>query len=561
MITRANVEAAKALVVARLGDRYAYGGMFSPTNLKQGTDCSGVWNDVLGMAVGRFQWGREAEGATTESYRYIPVGGVGPFGTVRVASPADIPANAVAKLAFHHEGNGGASSHMWGELDGMRIESASDPKGLCTAPTAWEITNPYANAWAYLPGPIVEDGSTPTTVEPGDTLYADVSEWQVPVSDAYLDAGYRVICIRSNDGTYRDKNWQRNYPWAKAAADDGRLAFFLVYFVWRPNWQAAVDTLKSQVGVPHPRMAVMIDVESWGGQITGDQSDGINAAHAQIAEWLGDARRVIGYGNTGDLNNLWPRKPDGLRLVLAAYGSNPGYPGKIAHQYTNGGGFGGGLPEGAPPFGNCDMNSADGYTATAFAAALGIETNQEDGLLSALTPDEQREVLTLLRWLAAEGTGELRKLFPHRSMYATGPEGDTFAGRAISAHAFGWDQRVEASAMRGEQWAIDTVRQAAAGTIWGVRQTPDAKPDPFLVGVAQTYLHKLAEAGVIDDPTAQPPVVKPPVVEQPPVVTPQPPVQKVTCGIGPGPCVLVANGGDGTCALAGNECVLKKGSL
>lgn len=376
--TRANVEAAKAFIRPRLGDPYEYGDMFTP-NPKDGTDCSGVWNDVLGMVVGRFKWGREAEGATTESYRpktmggQIPIGGVGPFGTIIVARPSDIPANAVVKLAFHHGPGGGANSHMWGELDGMRIESGGS-KGLVTQPAAWEITNPYANAWAYLPGPILEDGTTPTVTEPPDTLYADVSEWQPPVTDAYTDAGYRVLCIRSNDGTYRDKDWASNYAWCRRQTDAGKLAFFIVYFVWRPNWQAAVDTLKSQIGQPHPKMAVMLDVESWGGQISGDQSAGINAAFEQIAAWLGDRRRVIGYGNTGDLNSLWRAKPDGVRLVVAGYGTNPSYPGKIAHQYTDGQGYGGGLPEGAPPFGNCDMNSADGLTATAFAAALGITT-------------------------------------------------------------------------------------------------------------------------------------------------------------------------------------------
>jgi hypothetical protein len=81
---------------------------------------------------------------------------------------------------------------------------------------------------------------------------------------------------------------------------------------------------------------------------------------------------VIGYGNAGDLNKLWPHRPPGIRLVIAAYGRNPPYPGKIAHQYTDGSGFGGGLPEGAPPFGRCDMNSADGLAAEEYARACGI---------------------------------------------------------------------------------------------------------------------------------------------------------------------------------------------
>jgi hypothetical protein len=59
-------------------------------------------------------------------------------------------------------------------------------------------------------------------------------------------------------------------------------------------------------------------------------------------------------------------------LVVAAYGYNPPYPGKVAHQCTDGSGFGGGLPEGAPPFGRRDMNSADGLTVVEFGRACGI---------------------------------------------------------------------------------------------------------------------------------------------------------------------------------------------
>src|SRR5262245_58616359 len=147
-----------------------------------------------------------------------------------------------------------------------------------------------------------------------DTLYADVSEWQVAVNDSYP---HPVLCIRSNDGTYRDKKWGTNYPWCKNATDSGKLVFFIVYFVWRPNWQDAVNTLKSQVGDPHPKMAVMLDVESWDGQISGNHSGGINAAYDQIAALLGNPQRVIGYGNKGDLDSLWPQKPPGVRLVVA----------------------------------------------------------------------------------------------------------------------------------------------------------------------------------------------------------------------------------------------------
>ena len=67
-----------------------------------------------------------------------------------------------------------------------------------------------------------------------------------------------------------------------------------------------------------------------------------------------------------------PLAPVQCRADPASYGSNPGYPGKIAHQYTNGEGYGGGLPEGCPPFGKCCMDSADGLTPEQYAAACGI---------------------------------------------------------------------------------------------------------------------------------------------------------------------------------------------
>lgn len=214
----------------------------------------------------------------------------------------------------------------------------------------------------------------PYTNNVTDTLFADVSEFQVPVTDAYTSAGYQVLSIRSNDGTYRDHNFSHNYRWCVQAVNDGRLKFFIVYAYWRPNWQATAQVMQDMVtaeGGPHPQMVAMLDVES-GGNPGGDQSDPINRSYWQLANWLGNPRRVIGYANRSDFNSMWPTRPDGLRVIGAGYGSNPNLPGQVAHQYTDGQGYGGGLPEGAPPFGNCDMNSADGLSVGAFAAACGL---------------------------------------------------------------------------------------------------------------------------------------------------------------------------------------------
>ncbi len=203
-------------------------------------------------------------------------------------------------------------------------------------------------------------------------MFADVFEFQVPVDDSYP---YRVLSIRVCDGTYRDHNFARNYAWMRTALDDGRLTFGIVYTYVRPaTWQSNADTVKAMFaanGGLHPRVALMLDVES-GGNPGGDQSDPINRLYWNLAEWCGSPARIIGYGNVGDLNRLWPTKPAGIRLIVASYGANPPYPGKVAHQYTDGQGYGGGLPEGCPPFGRCDMNSADGLTPQQFASACGI---------------------------------------------------------------------------------------------------------------------------------------------------------------------------------------------
>lgn len=246
------------------------------------------------------------------------------------------------------------------------LEGALDPLPLvlAEAPPAQPVAVPVPAPLPPAAAPVAVPGGGPA-----DTVFADVSEWQRPIDDSYP---YQAVTIRSNDGTYRDKNWAQNYRWCRQAADSGRVACFLVYFVWRPNWQQSLDTFKDMVGQPHPRMAAMIDLESWGGQIQGDQSDEVNQTYQELAQFMGDARRVVGYGNVFDLNALWPHKPDNLRLVVAAYGRNPQYPGKIAHQYTDGKGYGHGLPEGAPPFGNCDMNSADGLNPGQLAIALGL---------------------------------------------------------------------------------------------------------------------------------------------------------------------------------------------
>jgi hypothetical protein len=208
----------------------------------------------------------------------------------------------------------------------------------------------------------------------GSEIFADVSEFQNPVNNSYTDAGYQVLSLRSNDGTYRDHNFVANYQWCVQACNDGRLKFFVVYYYWRAGTGVSTHiAMVNSLGGPHPRMVSMIDLES-GGNANVDQSGTLDNDYNQLAAWLGDERRVIGYANLGDERTMWQAKPAHLDWILAGYGANPNDPSliKLAHQYTDGNGYGGGLPEGAPPFGSCDMNSADGLSVDALAAAVGL---------------------------------------------------------------------------------------------------------------------------------------------------------------------------------------------
>lgn len=195
-----------------------------------------------------------------------------------------------------------------------------------------------------------------------DTQWADISKYNPLASDVYP---YRWIAIRSNDGTLDDEHFQQNLAWAKHACDLGKLDGFIVYVVYETNVSQTVANLIQNVGAPHLKMAVEIDVESWGGRISGNQTVGIEQMRRSIVAWLGNnAKRCIVYGNVNDLKTLYPGKPSGVRVVVADYSSNPSYPDKLAHQYADN--------FNVAPFGPCDINSADGYTSAQVAAALGV---------------------------------------------------------------------------------------------------------------------------------------------------------------------------------------------
>jgi hypothetical protein len=286
-----------------------------------------------------------------------------------------------------------------------------------------------------------------------DVLFADVSSWQCVVNDEYP---HPVLSIRSNDGTYRDPHFAANYAWATKALDSGKLKALIVYHVYRPNWVDTFNTIKSMIGTPHPRVAVMIDVESWNGQIAGDQSSNINSLYMRLVEWIGNPARVIAYGNKGDLDSLWPNKPKGIRLVVASYGRNVDYPGKLAHQFADN--------YDTPPFGPCDGNSADGYTIDQFCAAIGIGDEMSAEIEQMIREIHHASTFRLPTRRADDASLDL-------------PD-DTVLGHAADAAALAWRSEQRLIALQSTVAAL----QAAISTLTAaVSADKDLDPDEFRV--------------------------------------------------------------------------------
>ncbi|ASR87198.1 lysin A [Mycobacterium phage LastHope] len=170
--------------------------------------------------------------------------------------------------------------------------------------------------------------------------------------------------------------------------------------------------------------------------------------------------------------------------------------------------------------------------ALAMGADLLKIVNGGDDFMSALTAAEQREMLDMLRWLAAPGTGELRKKFPSRSELRAVGEGlvDTWAGMDLNQDANIHLVAEYVLAKIGDPGAFERLRKIAATT---------AADRQGSAALARRILDHFDES---DEPA------------------PEPAAREVVCESSGGPCVLVANGGDGSCALAGAECVLRKGA-
>ncbi|AWN02628.1 lysin A [Mycobacterium phage Xavia] len=209
-ILRANVDYAFAIARARDKKPYGYGGVWSKTDVNRTTDCSGIVTHVLDALENgeKMAWSRH--GLSTEAYRYVgPAGSRGPFGTIRVARPQDIPADAALRIGLMHGPGGGANSHMACTLEGVAIES-SGSYGQRVGGPARGYNHSMFHDWFYLPGPIVGSGtSTPATPTAPGAVYLgrDCSRYEctgerVKALQARLNRDYPAYSDLDEDGEF-----------------------------------------------------------------------------------------------------------------------------------------------------------------------------------------------------------------------------------------------------------------------------------------------------------------------------------------------------------------------
>jgi hypothetical protein len=164
------------LVLPRLGnathvaDAYVWGGSFSPTDVNQGTDCSGAVSAELSalqngsnMIYGRQFW--------TGTFAGITPGQVGPFagindteGLVCIAHPTDAPADYAMIIAIIQTGPDpslAADAHMICRVGGVDIEMGGQSDNYHSSQTddtcASVMDTDEFNQFFFLPGPLVVD--------------------------------------------------------------------------------------------------------------------------------------------------------------------------------------------------------------------------------------------------------------------------------------------------------------------------------------------------------------------------------------------------------------------
>lgn len=206
-VLKRNVEYAFEIATARDNKPYGYGGVWRPDNVWATTDCSGIVTHILDAVLHGNQLAWSRHGLSTEAYRYVgPAGSRGPFGTIRVDRPKDIPDDAAVRIGLFHGPGGGRNSHMACTLEGTAIES-SGANGQQVGAPARGYDHPMFKDWFYLPGPITDDDGTrvgPIGPRPPETVFLQNGSTgkKVRVLQKRLNDNYPLFSNLDVDGEF-----------------------------------------------------------------------------------------------------------------------------------------------------------------------------------------------------------------------------------------------------------------------------------------------------------------------------------------------------------------------
>lgn len=187
-VLRSNVDYIRSVDAPRDKRQYGYGGCWVRNDVTRTTDCSGIVTHQLDGLINGVRMAFSRHGLSTEAYRYVGgPGSRGPFGTIRVAAPRDIPGDAALRIGLHHGPGGGANSHMACTLEGVAIES-SGSYGQRIGGPARGYDHPYFHDWFFLPGPIAGAGGTvDVPILPPGIVYLGIT---------YENHGARVLALQ-----------------------------------------------------------------------------------------------------------------------------------------------------------------------------------------------------------------------------------------------------------------------------------------------------------------------------------------------------------------------------
>ncbi|PKQ59714.1 N-acetylmuramoyl-L-alanine amidase [Mycobacterium sp. MHSD3] len=167
------------------------------------------------------------------------------------------------------------------------------------------------------------------------------------------------------------------------------------------------------------------------------------------------------------------------------------------------------------------------------------QSSGEDDFMSALTPDEQREMLALLRWMAAPGTGEFRKRFPSRSPLRHLDEGDVDTAVGIGLNDDGNDHVVLVK---------ELAEVGHPGSLALLHELANADPAKYPDRVEGIDIAKRILAGLTPAEPSTAPA---------PTVPAEPAAPATVCALSNGQCPVAGATADGGCPLAADgRCVI-----